>query len=87
MSATIDLRAASSIAGHAERTADACARFRALCEGRVLPKVPGMTTPDRLALRLYYGRNEETAAAREYLYRWRLALASSQWGAPHLLGF
>jgi hypothetical protein len=32
------------------------------------------------------GHSIEDAAAREYLYRWRLALQSPVFGAPHTLG-
>lgn len=39
-----------------------------------LPRVPGMDTMSRLALRIFYGRTIEQAAAREYLYRWNLAI-------------
>lgn len=38
------------------------------------PRVPGMDTAVRLAVRLDNGRTVEEAAAAEYLYRWRLAL-------------
>ena len=61
-------------------------------------RVPGMDTVIRLAWRIECGRSVEEAAAREYLYRWRLALdalGNSRPGranvfadhyAPHLLG-
>ncbi len=45
-----------------------------------------MDTVYRLALRLYYGRSVQDAAAREYLYRWHLALKSRVFGVPHTLG-
>lgn len=51
-----------------------------------LCRVPGMGTPDRLAIRIHLGRSVEEAAAREYCYRWRLALQSPVFGVPHLLG-
>lgn len=43
-----------------------------------LPRIPGMDTRLRLAVRLEAGHSVETAAAREYAYRWRLALDSHQ---------
>lgn len=56
--------------------------------------IPGMDTAIRLAWRIACGRTEAEAAAREYLYRWRLALDASTNGskawaahcAPHVLG-
>lgn len=51
-----------------------------LCEG------PGMATMPRLAVRCAEGRDTEGAAAREYLYRWSLALTSPVFGVPHTLG-
>lgn len=46
----------------------------------------GMDSFSALLLRCYYGRTAESAACREYLYRWSLALRSPIFGAPHLLG-
>lgn len=56
------------------------------CEGVKPIRVPGMDTLYRLALRLSYGRSIEEAAAREYVYRWNLALRSPVFGVPHTLG-
>lgn len=39
-----------------------------------LPRVPRMAAGDRLAIRIDAGRTVEEAAAREYLYRWELAI-------------
>lgn len=39
-----------------------------------LPRVPGCSTSIRLAWRIECGRTIEEAAAREYLYRWALAI-------------
>ncbi len=39
-----------------------------------LPRVPGMDTVIRLAWRMAHGRTIEEAAAREYVYRWHLAI-------------
>jgi hypothetical protein len=50
------------------------------------PRVPGMDTVLRLAVRIDSGRSSEEAAAREYLYRWELALKSPIFGVPHPLG-
>ena len=47
---------------------------------------PGMDTHSRLAVRCWLGHDVEEAAAREYLYRWNLALQSPVFGVPHTLG-
>lgn len=49
-------------------------------------RVPGMPTLLRLAFRLSLGRTVEQAAAREYVYRWHLALQGRAWQVPHCLG-
>lgn len=49
--------------------------------------VPGMDTFSRLAIRIDQGRTSEEAAAHEYIYRWKLALQSPVFGAPHALSF
>ena len=41
-----------------------------------MPRVPGMDIVIRLAVRIDQGRTIAEAAAREYLYRWNLALIS-----------
>lgn len=67
-------------------SADAAYRtFVALC-GDAPVRVPGCDTAIRLAVRIEVGHSIEVAAAREYLYRWRLALQSPIFGAPHALG-
>lgn len=49
--------------------------------------VPGISTRDRLAIRIYKRScSAEEAAAAEYLYRWRLALQSRVFGVPHTIG-
>ncbi|AFU87872.1 hypothetical protein CcrColossus_gp002 [Caulobacter phage CcrColossus] len=69
----------------------ACELFAAMIVGP-LRKVPGADTATRMAERIGHGRTPEQAAAREYLYRWRLALdarprnAAAVWGVPHTLG-
>jgi hypothetical protein len=68
---------------------DAVLAYRLLvdhCEGVAPIRVPGMDTLYRLALRRFYGRTVEEAAAREYVYRWFLALRSPVFGVPHTLG-
>ena len=47
--------------------------FRAYCS-EALPHVPGMSTVIRLAVRIASGRTIGEAAAREYVYRWHLAI-------------
>ena len=49
-------------------------------------RAPGMDTVWRLAIRIGDGRTVEEAAAREYCYRWALAIQSPIFGAPHTLG-
>lgn len=49
-------------------------------------RAPGMDTRSRLAWRLHCGRSPVEAAAREYLYRWNLALQSPVFGVPHHFG-
>jgi hypothetical protein len=72
--------------------------FTTWCEP--MPRRPGMSTPSALAYRISLGRSVEEAAAREYLYRWALAIkpgdqvtlggmrneAASVFGAPHTIG-
>jgi hypothetical protein len=75
---------------HQGEAEEALAMFRTYTAS-LLPRVPGMDTVLRLALRLYYGATIEQAAAREYLYRWHLALIPSPscagvFGVPHTLG-
>lgn len=46
----------------------------------------GMDSATALAHRIYHGKTIEEAAAREYLYRWSIALQSPTFGVPHCLG-
>lgn len=49
--------------------------------------VPGISTRDRLAVRIHTSQcSAEQAASAEYLYRWRLALQSRVFGVPHAIG-
>jgi hypothetical protein len=63
------------------------------------PRVPGCDTVIRLAWRIECGRTPEEAAAREYVYRWHLAVkpfdqcahgivnpVCSVFGTPHTIG-
>lgn len=83
--------------GHARA---ALTLFKSYCSAP-LPRVPGIATGDRLAIRIHAGKTVEEAAAREYLYRWQLAIkagdqlsdrpawndAVSCFGTPHPIGF
>lgn len=84
---------------HKEDARQAFALFDSYCADGMRRRVPGMGTTERLAVRIYSGRSVEEAAAREYLYRWNLAIkpfdqcegmtrnpACSIFGAPHTLG-
>lgn len=70
---------------HGAQARDTYELFVSYC-GKAPCAVPGMDTRWRLAVRLSTGRSTEQAAAREYLYRWELALRSPIFGVPHLLG-
>ena len=72
-------------AKHALAAGESYQAFVALC-GDAPCRVPGMDTVLRLAVRLDNGHDIESAAAREYLYRWNLALRWSGFGVPHTLG-
>jgi len=54
--------------------------------GHQLPRVPGCDTVIRLAWRMECGRTLQESVAREYIYRWSLALQSPIFGVPHALG-
>lgn len=86
---------------HEPEARAAFALYREYCGGNPPPRVPGMDTVIRLAWRIECGRSVEEAAAREYLYRWGLAIkpadqamlphnttvspAASIFGAPHAI--
>lgn len=56
--------------------------YAGYCGKLVPPRVPGMDTVIRLAVRIAAGKTPVEAAAREYVYRWQLAiLAPDQCGA------
>lgn len=69
-----------------EPTKQAYALFIDHCEGVSPGRVPGCDTIIRLAHRSYHGRGVESNAAREYLYRWSLAIQSPIFGVPHTIG-
>jgi len=74
--------AAAAYQAHKPAADAAFALFRRYCNGTVPPRVPGMDTAIRLAYRISLGQTIEDAAAREYLYRWHLAIkAPDQCGA------
>jgi hypothetical protein len=65
--------------------AAASALYRSWCVGPQVRRI-GMGIEHAVAHRLSFGRTPEQAAAREYLYRWSIALNSRVFGAPHALG-
>lgn len=86
---------------HASDAERAYVAFVDHCGGIAPPRVPGMDTHTRLAIRIHGGRTIEEAAAREYLYRWSLAIKApdqcvgdfrvrnpvcSVFGTPHPIG-
>lgn len=84
---------------HKASAAYAFAIYRHFCGGTVPPRVPGYDTVIRLAWRIECGHSIEAAAAREYVYRWHLAIkpfdqcapgivnpCCSIFGAPHTIG-
>lgn len=85
---------------HKSEAESAFALYRAHCNGQVPPRVPGMDTVIRLAWRIACGRSIEEAAAKEYVYRWNLAIKPSDqvlntacldpcvsiFGTPHTIG-
>lgn len=71
---------------HAAEAQEAYELFATYCD-HPMPRVPGMDTVLRLAVRIQNGRTIEEAAAREYLYRWHIALDWSGNGVPHPVGF
>jgi len=84
---------------HRAAAAEALRLFEEYC-GRKSWRVPGMSTDIRLAWRIECGATVEQAAAREYVYRWSLAIrpgdqvvgapcrdaAVSGFGTPHTIG-
>lgn len=66
-----------AIAAYATYKQEAHAAFdlyAAHCEHSPPPRVPGCDTVIRLAHRISLGRTIEEVAAREYVYRWHLAI-------------
>lgn len=73
---------------HRDAAMQALSLFHSYCDSKAsVPRVPGMDTALRLAVRIDRGATVEQAAAREYLYRWNLAIERSRaFGAPHAMG-
>ena len=87
---------------HKADAAKAFDLFASYCSESGRRRVPGTGTTERLAVRLYLGRTIEEAAAREYVYRWSLAIKApdqcmlshnstrnpvcSVFGTPHTIG-
>ncbi len=65
---------------------EAMAAYALLKSWGYFPRVPGMDTHLRLAVRIGLGRSVEEAAAKEYCYRWNLAMISPGFGVPHAMG-
>lgn len=65
----------AAMASHGAEAHEAYALFTTYVDDA--PRLPGMGTVERMAVRLASGRTVEEAAAREYVYRWSLPLG--QW--------
>lgn len=63
----------AAYAKHQGEAREAYRLFVSYC-GTAPARVPGMDTVIRLACRLALGRSIEESAAREYVYRWHLAI-------------
>lgn len=75
---------ATALQRHGADAQAAFALHHSYCGGMLPARVPGMDTVIRLAWRIECGRSVEEAAAREYLYRWSLAIkAPDQAMMPH----
>lgn len=59
---------------HRDEAHDAYAIYKTYCGGSPPPRVPGMDTVIRLAHRISLGYSPVESAAREYVYRWHLAI-------------
>lgn len=86
MAESLVVIARRAMAAHQFDALRAYDEFVDMCGGRAPPRVPGMDTVIRLAIRIECGRSIEEAAGREYFYRWNLALKSRTFGVPHTLG-
>lgn len=85
---------------HRDAAREAFKVYASYCNGRAPARVPGMDTVIRLAVRIAQGKSIKEAAAREYIYRWHLAIKApdqcigtrmvnpcvSIFGAPHTIG-
>lgn len=85
---------------HQSAAEDALKLFRSYCS-QPMRRIPGMDTVLRIAVRINAGNSIEQAGAREYAYRWHLALnqwinhaesrsrsrpVTGAWQAPHIIG-
>lgn len=74
-----------AMAAYKAHTADAetaYAIYAGYCNNRPPSRVPSMDTVIRLAFNISLGKSVEESAAREYCYRWHLAIkAPDQCGA------
>ena len=86
MTLSLYQQARSAMAKHGAEAGDAYNVFVRYCGGVAPPRVPGMSTDVRLAIRIENGKTIEESAAREYVYRWSLALQSPVFGVPHPIG-
>lgn len=100
MTKTIYQEARAAYGIHKDQAVKAWDLYCAHCEGHPPPRVPGMDTIIRLAVRISHGKTIEEAAAAEYIYRWSLAIKApgqcigaatrapciSIFGTPHLIG-
>lgn len=59
---------------HDDAAREAFKLYVSYCNGKSPARVPGMCTVIRLAARIEAGKSIEEAAAKEYLYRWHLAI-------------
>lgn len=91
-----------SYQAHGDAACEAFKLYASYCNGKPPALVPGMDTVIRLAARIEAGRSIEETAAREYLYRWQLAIKEpdqcmlphntcidpcvSIFGTPHTIG-
>lgn len=66
-------REACADPGTRQAAKDALALFRSYC-AQSMPRIPGMDTWIRMAIRVHLGKSIEEAAAREYSHRWLLFL-------------
>lgn len=79
-------RIQDTMSNRADDVRASTALYRSWCVGPQVKRI-GMGAEHAIAHRLSFGLTLDQAAAREYLYRWNIALQSKVFGAPHSLGF